>query len=370
VSKRTRIWIGLCVTVFAVLAVTVAVGTRPAPEATDRPTIAPVGVMDPSADGTPGREYYTGCIEDPEACEEVRQSLPVGQRCWEDTPAGKAFGVADVDGDVLLSDAAKLLLGRHLPARDQGNVGSCVGFGTVAAIEYLMIAQAVAEGFGPDAIRDLSQEVVYAGSRVEIGKGRIRGDGSVGSWAAKFTTEYGVVCRDVHGPFDLRRYSSDRCREWGRTGVPDPLEPVARLTPVKAFTFVRSAKDAAAAVRQRYTISVGSRRGFGDRMPLTRDSDGFLSPRGDWGHCMAVIGVIGGRRPGFLFTNSWGDRWVNGPTGGRDIPPGSFFVDWQVADGMFREGDAIAFSDVADFPTRPLWFVQANRPLQIARGGK
>jgi hypothetical protein len=370
VSKRTRIWIGLCVTVFAVLAVTVAVGTRPAPEAADRPTIAPVGVMAPAPDGTPGREYFTGCIEDPEACDEVRQSLPVGQRYWEDTPAGKAVGVADADGDVLLSDAAKNLLGRHLPARDQGNVGSCVGKGSTTAVEYLLIGQAVADGLGADAFRELSSEVAYAGSRVEIGKGRIRGDGSVTAWSGQWYRQFGAVPRAVYGPIDLRRYSADRCREWGRTGVPDSLEPTARQFPVKGITFAKSASDVVSAIKQRYTVAIGSRIGFGNRMPLTRDADGFLRPTGSWGHCMAYVGYVGGRRPGILCVNSWGEDWVRGPTGGHDLPPGSFLVDLSVVDQMCREGDAIIFSDATDFPARPLWFVQANRPTQIARGGK
>ena len=41
----------------------------------------------------------------------------------------------------------------------------------------------------------LSPEVIYGGSRVEIGGGRIRGDGSIGAWAARWVRDYGVVPR-------------------------------------------------------------------------------------------------------------------------------------------------------------------------------
>src|SRR5437763_1529398 len=72
--------------------------------------------------------------------------------------------------------------------------------------------------------RDLAQEVIYGGSRVEVGGGRLRGDGSVGAWAAKFVHDYGVVPRGVHGRYDLSRYDERRCREYGARGVPGDLE--------------------------------------------------------------------------------------------------------------------------------------------------
>ncbi len=76
---------------------------------------------------------------------------------------------------------------------------------------------------------------------------------------------------------------------------------------------------------------------------------------------MAVIGVRGGARPGFLFTNSWGTAWVQGPTGGYDMPPGSFWVDWATAHKMAKEGDCVVFSDATGFPQRSIvWDVKAT----------
>ena len=51
--------------------------------------------------------------------------------------------------------------------------------------------------------------------------GRVRGDGSVGAWAARFVSEYGVVERGVVGRHDLRKYDEVLCREFGRLGARD-----------------------------------------------------------------------------------------------------------------------------------------------------
>jgi hypothetical protein len=328
---------------------------------------APVAATAPT-----GEIFSGGWVNDPEACDAVRASLPVGERYFGDTPAGKA--TKGEDKDVLLSDAAKQLLGKHIPTRNQLDVGSCVSFGVVGAVEHLLCVQALEQGAGPDAFRELVQEATYALSRVEIGGGRIRGDGSVTAWAAESGRRYGFIPRGIHGRYDLTKYDTKRCREWGRLGLPDELEPVARQSPVKGITFVRSADEAAKAIRQGYPIAQGSRIGFGNVGPHRRDADGFLRRSSTWSHTMATIGVIGGKRPGFLILNSWGEDWISGSTGGRDIPPGSFFVDYATFNEMCREGDAVAFSDAVGFPARDPWFLvqkpQANAAdvaLEVSR---
>lgn len=315
------------------------------------------------APATPFSGHKTGWRPDPEAVERVKASLD--EPYFGDTAAGKAF-LADEDKDVLLTDAAKYVLGDYLPPRDQGDVGSCVSFGTATAIEHLVLVQMARAGqLGlppPSEYKDLVQEVIYGGSRVEIGGGAIRGDGSVTAWAAKFVQQWGVVPRGKYGAFDLTRYNTLTCRKFGATGVPAELETEARKSPVKQFTFVRNAAEASKALHQGYPIAVGSGVGFGSRGPWPRDKDGFLRASGSWGHCMAVLGVVNvnGRR-GFLWVNSWGAGVHQGPTGGKNIPAsGCFFVDWDTANRMFGEGDAIAFSDAVGFPVRQLpewWFL-------------
>jgi hypothetical protein len=336
----------------------------PAPVKDDAPPPAPVASAPAAAPGEDAH-YFGGWLDIPEGREEVRTALPPEERWFGDTPAGRA--VMGDDQDVLLSDGVRKFLGQHLPARDQGRVGSCVSFGSTTAIEYLIILQALSQGLPLDAHKELVQEAMYGLSRVEIGGGRIRGDGSVTAWAGEAAKRYGVLPKGVYGRLDLTRYDENRCRDWGRSGLPDELEPITKQSPVKGISFARSADEMAKAIRQAYPIAIGSRVGFGSRGPWTRDKDGFLRASGTWGHCMAVVGVIGGPRPGFLFVNSWGTDWVRGPTGKYDMPPGSFFVDWATADRMAREGDCIVFSDAVGFPTRNPWFILKDVPAP-ARG--
>lgn len=264
----------------------------------------------------------TGWYNDPEATEAIKASL--AEPYFGDTAAGQAF-LADEDKDVLLTDAAKYVLGDYLPIRDQKDVGSCVSFGVACAIEHaILVDMARAGQLGlppPSEYKDLVQEVIYGGSRVEIGGGKIRGDGSVTAWAGKFVQQWGVVARGQYGAWDLRNYNTLTCRKFGATGVPPELETEARKSPVKTITFIRNAEEASKALHQGYPIAVGSGVGFGSRGPWPRDKDGFLRASGSWGHCMAVLGVVNvnGRR-GFLWMNSWGKDVHKGPTGGKNIP--------------------------------------------------
>jgi hypothetical protein len=336
------------IAVLCVFAILIAMLRTP-----DDPSLAPV-----ADDGY--RHYVGGWNSDPDAVAAVQSALP--EPWFSDTLAFRAFRGADT-GTVIHSDAVKMVLGRHLPARDQGGVGSCVSFGSCSAIEYLMLLQIAAALPQPSPIeyRDLVQEAMYGLSRVEIGGGKIRGDGSVTAWAGEAARKFGVIPRGTHAGVDLNLYSESRCREWGKKGLPDDLEPISRLSPVKGITFAKTAAEVDRAIRQGYTVAVGSQIGFGNSGPYKRDKDGFLKQSGNWGHCMAVIGVRDDRK-GFLFLNSWGDDWVSGPTGGMDIPPGSFWVEWRTAEKMFAEGDCVIFSDAVGFPAKdPLddWLIRA-----------
>ena len=194
--------------------------------------------------------------------------------------------------NVYLWESARTVTGDVLPARDQRSVGSCVGFATASAIEHLSCVQ-IEEGEAAE-YRDLAPEVIYGGSRVEVGGGRIRGDGSIGAWAAKWVRDYGVVPRGIHGKHDLRLYDENRCRDYGRRGVPDDLEPLAKEHPVRGVANVRSWEECRAAIQSGYPVLVCSSQGF----TMDRDEEGFCNPRGRWYHAMAVIGVRGGDAAG------------------------------------------------------------------------
>lgn len=310
------------------------------------------------ADDTPP-VFATGWIPRPDAVAEVSAGLNF--KHFSDTPAGKA--TADQDTDAFLWQAF-VKTNKVLPeARNQSSIGSCVSFGTTAAVDTLIAISCTLGTSGE--YHDTVQEAVYGGSRVQIGGGRLgSGDGSVGAWAAKWVKEYGVIARGKVGAYDLSTYSVARCRQWGNSGCPKDLLEVARQHPVKAISQVGSAESARKALLSGYPIAVSSNQGF----TSTRDANGFARASGNWGHCMAVIGYRSDKK-GFFVWNSWGADWIKGPKGAGDPPEGGFWADWNTIDGMCRQGDTWAFSDVSGFGKRRLnWFVH-NRPNRRPNGG-
>jgi hypothetical protein len=206
--------------------------------------------------------------------------------------------------------------------------------------------------------KPVSAEVIYAFSRVEIGGGRISGDGSVGAWAADALRIKGVLPMEQIGNYDLSRYEASRARAWGRSGVPNELEPTAAQHPVKSTALVRSAEEIKRALLQGYTVPVCSDQGF----RMERDRDGFCRPQGTWYHCMAIIGYRSDRNA-FFILNSWGDEAHTGPVWPADAPKAGFWADWNTVDRMARQGDTFALSDATGFPMRKMplnWLIQAR----------
>jgi hypothetical protein len=86
---------------------------------------------------------------------------------------------------------------------------------------------------------------------------------------------------------------------------------------------------------------------------MTRDADGFCKPRGVWGHCMLIVGVRGGDRPGACIFQSWGPDQPQGPLA-LDQPSNSFWADRAVVEGMIAAGDTWALSGFDGYPSRKL----------------
>lgn len=310
-----------------------------------------------------GIEELCGWVHDPREVERIVATLP-----------HPVFGLAAHDllateeRDVFAwEQGEQLIFGRTLPAHAQ-TVGDCVSHGGTRAAQDVIYFQLAKMGVTaqshPELCLELATEPNYALSRVEIGGGRIRGDGSNGAWGAKAMTDYGVLQRKAYGSIDLTEYSGSRARSWGAPGrgCPDELEPIAMQRPIKTASLVDTAEEAAAALRNMYFMSVCSGQGF----TTQRDSYGFCNPRGRWAHCMEVCGIATCKRGGnnvlaVCIQQSWG----NSPTGpdevqlasGRTVKlrQGCFMVEMDVFESrMLRAKDTFAFSHAQGFaPQRP-----------------
>ncbi len=299
-----------------------------------------------------------GWVRDPD---QIEVNLDTAQTLhFKQTPAGKAvMGDDDVFLWRMVRKAAKLPDDKYANINQQ-SVGCCVGCGWKHCADVVQ-ATAIANG-AQFEWKPISAEAIYGGSRVEVGGGRISGDGSVGAWAAKWSRERGgLIPMEKLGSHDLTVFSPTRARQWGKTGVPDELEPAARLHPIKGCALVTSWTDAKRAIQQGYPVAVCSDQGF----TMSRDVTGRARPQGSWAHCMALIAVRSAKpgipEGGFLL-NSWGDQAHTGPVWPPDAPVAGFWADASVLDRMLRQGDSFALSDVAGFVARkpkPDWFVSA-----------
>jgi hypothetical protein len=271
---------------------------------------------------------------------------------FADTPAGKAtLG----DDDVFLWQAVRKVANRGppwYPNVNQLNVGCCVGCGWKHGVDVLQAVQ-IAGGKAAEW-KPVSVEAIYGFSRVEVGGGRISGDGSIGAWAAKAVRDFGVLPMAAYPGVDLSNFSPGRARDFGRRGVPDDLEPAARDHPVQSTALVRSWADVKRAIQQGYPVPVCSDQGF----RMERDSTGRCRPQGTWNHCMLICGVRSGPNEGGFILNSWGDDAHTGPVWPADAPVAGFWADASVIDRMVRQGDSFAISDAVGFPAKKLnWFI-------------
>jgi len=287
-------------------------------------------------------DYAFGWIAEPTQVEIVVSELPI--QSFGQTEAGQVNS-SQLPPTCYLWDAARKVTGGLLPPVSQGAVGSCVGFGSVRAIEYTMCAE-IASGEA-EKYQKLSEETLYAFSRVEVNGKRspISGDGSIGAWAAKAAMQFGVLARGVYGSIDLSKYDEKRCREWGNKGVPNELEPTAIKHVCKSVTRVTTIDEAKLAISQGYAIAVSSDQGFS----MTRDKDGYAKADTKWMHCMCVCGYHGND---FRVDNSWGGSAHTGPVGAGNPGPEGFWVRADVMSRMLSQKDSWAFSTFQGFPAR------------------
>jgi hypothetical protein len=218
----------------------------------------------------------------------------------------------------------------------------------------------------PDLREQVATEPLYGFSRVEVGKGRIGGDGSTGAWAARAVTDWGVLKRRVYGEYDFRKYSGQLARTYGRSGVPNDLEPIARERIVDTTSLVVTDDEAKAALYNGYPLPVCSNQGF----KQTRDKYGFCDPSGNWAHCMLARGICMAKRGGsFELAIPIQQSWGESPTGSHEVelqsgrtlklPQGVFLIEFEVLLRMLKGWrDSFAMTGGKTFlPQKPIFVV-------------
>lgn len=306
--------------------------------------------IDPRESGwIPHKERSYGMKKD---VEQIMQDLPLF------TSEGRAIKGSWNGETVRLDDIMRKVIG-HLPSDDQG-IGDCVSFGGAKAWMESQCCDIYVRGEKEKFEHEVATEWYYGTSRVVHGRGRLgNSDGSVGAWMAKAMapTGQGTLFRKKYEvgrkTYDLSRYNPRTAKDWGYKGLPlEELEEIADQYPSSAMPVpVTNFDDAADLIFNGYGIFVCSNQGFDDR----RDSQGFLTARGTWYHCMAFTGVRGDR-PGLLLDNESWPAWCRGPAP-DGIGTGSGWVDKRIVNKMLAQRDSYAVPGVEGIEKRSEHFV-------------
>jgi len=289
-------------------------------------------------------QLHFGWVNDPKAVEAVIQQLPfpIFNDVWspiKDSGKGKTALLYDIITQVAGS----------FPMRKQ-TIGDCVSQGAAYAVDAIKAVDIFLHKQFEEWVAETATEDIYAGSRIQIGGGKINGDGSVGAWAADYITKFGALARQKYGNIDLSNYDGNKARSWGITGVPQDLIPIAKQHPVQVVSRVDTYEQARDLIANGYSITIASMQGFNNH----RDTEGFARPEGQWAHQMSILAVDDEyKRPGVLVQNSWG-VWNGGPKR-HNQPDGSFWVDADVIEKrIFSQGDSWAFSGYEGFKPQNL----------------
>jgi hypothetical protein len=312
-----------------------------------------------------------GWVDDPAAVQTALAQIQISQGLPPYFGRIARDAISSDDGKpVFMWEAEAKVLGSVIPSWDQGSVGCCVSFGWGRGVQDLMLTQIAAGGDAWPG-HQVATEPIYGGSRVEIGNNRIRGDGSVGAWAAQWVSKYGILFRRQYPNVDLSAYSQSLTRQWGRQGIPGALENVAKQHPVKTVALVQTSDELWAALGSGYPVPVCSNVGYEGTPP----ADGVMSPSGTWGHCMVFRARYTSPTRGkcFVIQNSWGNYLktplvVTDATRGQvTLPEGCFAVTAASAQTMLAQGDSFAISSFQGFPAqKPAdWFTRKPQRRQI-----
>lgn len=230
--------------------------------------------------------------------------------------------------------------GNHIPNVAQ-QIGDCVSFGNGHACEYAMAAEIC---MGADTrFQRVYKPFLYGTGRVQVGGGRIRGDGSTGAWQARALEQYGAIAVDEP---NVPPYSGSVAKKWGYPpGPPAEFLPIGKQYLAKT-KLVTSYDAACEAIANGWPVAVCSSAGFGKIDVANNRVEGSWNTT--WPHCMCFVAFDDREgRQALCCLNSWGPNAhiAAGRYAELDgAPPGSFWVRKADAEKMLRQGDSYAIS--------------------------
>lgn len=282
--------------------------------------------------------HLGGWIDDKASVESVLADLPMPYFA----SAAPGLFAGPLPATTLLYKAFKTVNNTY-PSYPAQSIGDCVSQSFGHGVDLLACVE-IAIGGEAETFKHTSTEFIYGTCRIDIGGGRINGDGAVGAWAAKAINTIGTVSRELTGEYD-----GNKAREWGRRGVPDDLKVQAKDQKVLTVSLVSTWEELKAAIANGYPVAVCSNQGF----TMARDANGFCRPKGTWNHCMLVVGYREDATPGACVMQSWGPNVPSGPTT-LDQPDNTFWADPQTIGRMLGQGDSWALSSFDGYPAQPM----------------
>lgn len=249
---------------------------------------------------------------------------------------GKWDGKTTVNGH----DAVRKVLGKDIAAQYQ-TLGTCGGHAGSRGSEIL---QAVMIASGKRAkFKYVSHAWLYFLARKKYGM-LGSGDGVPGGSIPEVMGDAGgglLHREEANDPYMNGSDVDAIAGRWGAgrlaTDEAKALIALAADNLVTAKVRVRSAQELADGLASG-GVGVGSdSQGF----TMTRDSDGFCSPRGTWYHyhVRSGVGLLGPRkRKGFVYNQSWGPGTPDGPQL-EGCPDNCFGVDWDTQDRLCQSGE-------------------------------
>ncbi len=283
-------------------------------------------LLDPAHPDHINNNPNKGWIPMPEVAKAYAQRLPNLQHM--------VSGLRPVQDDkpVVLTNMYKKVTGKDIPCGPQG-IGDCVSFGNACGLNTYQGVM-IATGKANYVLEDAATESIYALGRCEVGgQWNSYQDGACGAWMSESMTRYGCLSRVKIGPYDPKRAKS-----WGAKGLPDDLEPEAKLHLYKTAVLVTDYSVAVQLIQAGYPVVVCSNQGFGDE----RDQDGFLRARGTWNHCMCYVGCRFDRE-GLLCCQSWGSDVPSGPQV-FEQSPNSFWIEKSTVQRMLSQRDTYCYN--------------------------